>query len=300
MDMDSEQTHLPPMLQPSFLDVLLRTWQRNGFVVLPNVLDAVETEVILQEIRDLYKHHINRECPLFLYSNAVQRNSRFLALIDLPVILKMVVNILGPFIHLLSSEVWVRPIGAQSLGWHRDGGPLMRHVQGTIQVKVQFFLTDCSEQASGNLILLSGSHRRRLPEQTISISSTDPKIVVLTPKAGDAVIWSGSTWHSVQSNLSSNDRVSIILAYGLLWLRPYDYDHVDEQVVSVATPLQALLLSGLVNDFERGMYYYPVDVKQRLTLFEEHLGPLGSLPFSDLNSYADRKTSVEEAKDETY
>jgi len=181
-------------------------------------------------------------------------------------------------VHLISSELWIRPSGAPAEVWHRDGGPAMLHVSEAISVKVQFFLNDLSDEDSGNLVIAPGSHRWDIRKGIAGHNALESKARVLTVKAGDVVVWYGHTYHRVQHNQSNSDRVSVILGYALLWTRPYDYDRADESFLRVATPLQSLMVSGAQSNFTRGQYYYPHDTEKRLALLEERVGPItGSL-----------------------
>lgn len=249
-------------------------FQRKGFLFIPGALDAAEASGLRRECQALYEPERANGGLKFVKWNVVQTNPRFLPLLDNRKVLQGLLGVLGPFIHLLSSEAWVRAVGAPPEPWHRDGGPLMRHMRDLVQVKVQFFLTDVEGRRNGNLTLIPGSHHWKMPARIRASPELDEQAKTLTVKAGDAVIWSGNMWHRVEPNAAEVDRVSVILAYGLLWVRPYDYDVLEESFLEAASPLQRLLLSHRPQGFERGQYFYPADTEHRVRLFEERVGPI--------------------------
>jgi len=118
---------------------LIKRFDRDGIVVLPRLLTTEQIQAYSQRAANLYATLGKGSYPTFLFDNAVQRDPLFLPLIDFAPTMRIVSQILGPFIQLLCSEIWIRPPGAEGIQWHRDGGFLMRHLIGLCEVKVQFF-----------------------------------------------------------------------------------------------------------------------------------------------------------------
>lgn len=263
----------------------LRRFDRDGFLVVPGALDPDQVRRYYERGQTLYRQIGKGVHSAFLFASAVQRDSCFLPLIDHPPILELLVRLLGPCIQLLGSEVWIRPREAEAIPWHRDGGFLMRHLHGLVEVKVQYFLSDVPAPESGNLVFARGSHRRVPPDvDDVPRWISAQRQEMLFPKAGDVAIWSAGTWHRVEPNQVVHERVSIILTYGLLWLRKYDYVGIDQMLARELTPLQSLLLADGMDPFVRGEYYFPSDVRRRVALFEGALGPLPGLPLTGIRT----------------
>ena len=194
---------LPTAVAPSTLQ-----WDENGYILLPAVLSSRRARELRHICADLQDSR-QTDSTVSLTANAAQRHPMIAALVDLPETLRLVVSVLGPFVHVLASEIWVRKPGAKSLGWHRDGGPLMRHLQQIVQVKVQFFLTSTDHRVdSANLVLLPGSHKMELPQGGISEAELRGA-KTMRSNSGDSVIWAGNTWHSVRPNAHRFSRVSV-------------------------------------------------------------------------------------------
>jgi hypothetical protein len=261
-------------------DALIKRFDRDGVVLLPGLLSTEQVQTYAERAANLYESLGKGPYPAFLFDNAVQRDPLFLPLIDFVPTMRIVCRILGPFLQLLCSEVWIRPPSAEGIHWHRDGGFLMRHLSGLYELKVQFFLSDVHGPESGNLVLLRGSHRRPSAPGALADDAVRRKEIQLIPKAGDVAIWSAGTWHRVQPNLSPNPRISVILAYGFVWMRKYDYNGVSPALLGRLNAFQAMLLADGTDQFQRGEYYYPTDLPRRTRILEEALGPLPGLPFT--------------------
>jgi ectoine hydroxylase-related dioxygenase (phytanoyl-CoA dioxygenase family) len=196
--------------------------------------------------------------------------------------LRSVVQVLGVHCKLLGSEIWIREPSAPQLGWHRDGGPLMRHIRANLQVKVQLFLTD-SHEAGANVRFVPGSHTRELPPAGIAPLTDFHELVV---KAGDAAVWCGNTWHSVSANNTHTPRISVILTYGSLWLEAIDAS--AKAPTEGVSELHHMLLTGRLSQapVRRADRYYPTDTDERRAIMESQLGTLANLPLSDTSPYA--------------
>lgn len=233
----------------------------NGYVLLRDLLSESETARYRIELDRVFAIHGSPTNPLFRFSNAVQREPFFASLLSRRETLKIVYDLLGPFMHLISSELWIRPAGIDGESWHHDGYPALPGTSDILLVKVQFFLTPVLDSKSGAL-LLSGSWPSNGNDHA-------DKAIAVTAGPGDAIVWAGNLRHAVAPNLGTTDRVSIILGYAALPLRPYDYDQADEGFLHGATPVQKLLVSGHIKRFFRGCYYKPGDESFRRKILDE-------------------------------
>jgi ectoine hydroxylase-related dioxygenase (phytanoyl-CoA dioxygenase family) len=228
------------------------------------------------------------------FAPLVLKRPGFLGLLDRPEVLRQVVSVLGPSVHLIASELWVRKALGAGCGDldvvfdeapHRDGGYLMHHLPVVLQVKAQFFLTDLPQRRMGNLGFIPGSHTWSGIEGP---GTEAPSVVVTSPKAGDVVLWTNRTFHCVEPNASDVDRVSVILTYSYAWAKPFDHDQADLSAASLsATPLQRLLLGVADVDFYRAMHYNPDHrhFRARVEALESALGPLDGIYDVDAQVY---------------
>ena len=160
-----------------------------------------------------------------------------------------------------------------SEGFHTDGGLALQSVRVsdesiTVQLKVQFFLTDVLGTDAGNFILVPGSHERRIPstDERCFLTGIDEErknAIQVRARAGDAVIFPWNLWHGAAPNLGASKRLSVILRYGQLWCRPIDYTSM-EQHRDVLSARQRRLV-GLFDDPSHPADYYKPQ-RQRETL----------------------------------
>jgi hypothetical protein len=188
--------------------------------------------------------------------NIVCRHPAFLALMDHPRLLPLVVDVLGARIQLRGSNLDVRPpqsprehtaeLGAEDsfFPWHRDapheGWPTVDGVVPLMEVKVGCYLTDLTEPESGALCVVRGSHRRGDGRGAV-----DPESVVeIRVRAGTALVWRTSLLHCVTPNFSGRTRKCLYLAFQHRWLRPSDYITAPPEVLERCNPIQRQLLGS--------------------------------------------------------
>jgi hypothetical protein len=234
----------------------------SGYVLLRGLLSDSEVTHYLTQVHRVFSIHGSPTHPLFLFSNAVQRELVFAPLLSRPETLRIVYQILGPFMQLISSELWIRPVGVDGEGWHHDGSPALPPGVDILQIKVQFFLSPVRDGTSGTLLLSSN-----WPAGADERKNGDSIPILANP--GDAIVWAGNLRHAVAANFGTTDRVSVILGYARLPLRPYDYDEADESFMQSATAVQKLLVSANLRRFYRGCYYKPGDESFRRQILEE-------------------------------
>jgi ectoine hydroxylase-related dioxygenase (phytanoyl-CoA dioxygenase family) len=182
------------------------------------------------------------------------------------------VELLGPDVHVLGSEAFVRNAGDQPLeGWHTDGGASLMGIvldpaSRALQLKVQYFLTDLSGPDSGNFTLIPGSHRRRpeqlgddcyLPEvdEMWRRGEMPPGAVQVLAKPGDALVFPYNMWHAVAPNRSGRTRRSVIIRYGHLWCRPLDFHRMPAEIVVRMTERQQQMFGEFGPDSHPADYY---------------------------------------------
>lgn len=237
-------------------------WNDRGYLVVPSVLDGDEVRRLLDAIDDVLRRGgdpaITQGHGAWKIAQAVARTEALDPLIDHPRVLPLLVELLGPFLQILGTEIFVREAGGGSeplVPWHTDGGATFARffpVPGTpvLQMKAQFFLTDLEADDSGNFMLVPGSHRRPFAEDAVRDA------VQLRVRAGDLLLFPWSLWHAVAPNHSGRVRKSITFRYGQLWSRPYDYERLPPRVLARMTPRRRRLFGDLGADVAPSGYFY--------------------------------------------
>lgn len=263
----------------------LKSYREAGYVIVRNALSAEEVNHYLTVIDDLTARL--RRNPDFAREhmesggrhsvrvrNAMGLEPALAPAMDHPAVFPLLLDIIGPYLRLIGSEVFVREQEpTPMLPFHTDGGPAMQmvsidHAARALQVKIQYFLTDVSEEDSGNFTLVRGSHRT-LPSETrygcfipeanahLENGSVPPSTIQVRARAGDAVIFPYSIWHAVAPNRSGRARKSMILRYGHLWHQPFDYDTLEDRDLAGMTERQRRIVGDLGADAGPRAWYKP-------------------------------------------
>jgi hypothetical protein len=245
----------------------------EGYLLVRSVLTQDEIATYLHEVDALVAQAVEngqtvREAIYhrnsYKVDRALRRSRVFDRLIDHPGYFGRIVSVMGPYIQLMGTEIFVRGSADETItGFHTDLGPGMRHMVCTdltpwLEIKAQVFLTDLSTPDSSNFALIPRSHRRAAPEadELCMIDSLNRQLgprgelprdalqVLASP--GDVLIFPHTLWHSVAPNRSGRTRYSIAFRYGQLALRPLErFDPVLTDPTRDLTPRQRRLLGDL-------------------------------------------------------
>jgi phytanoyl-CoA hydroxylase len=247
------------------------SYERNGYLIIKGALSSAETELVLDVIdATVSRLQMNGSFPARYMEgeytvrirNAIAQAPQLALLLDHAQIFPHILELIGPYLQLVGSEIFVRRASVQPLmRFHTDGGAALQqiavdHAARALQLKVQYFLTDLSLPDCGNFLLVKGSHRRRpskslpgcyVPEANESFDSgaLPPDSIQILAEPGDALIFPYSLWHAVAPNRSGRERKSVILRFGHLWHRPFDHGHVEEEVLRQLSPRQRRILGDL-------------------------------------------------------
>lgn len=159
------------------LDLLHQRWAETGYIHIKGALSPTEVERALagvsdavdkqEQIRTAHLSYRNDQEHSVRVRNAAAASAVLLDLVDHPAVLPTLLELLGPDVHVLGSEAFVRNAGDAPLeSWHTDGGASLMGIvldpaSRALQLKVQYFLTDVSEPDCGNFTVIPGSHRTR-------------------------------------------------------------------------------------------------------------------------------------------
>jgi ectoine hydroxylase-related dioxygenase (phytanoyl-CoA dioxygenase family) len=271
-------------------------WNEEGYLHLKQVLTPEEVTKVLPRIDKVIERHVAASPWLqenssinrlgkssFRILKAIEKTNAIDKLIDHPNIFPFIVDLMGPYLQVMGTEIFVRHPNENFIAkFHTDCGPSMQNVfpivEGMLlQCKIIIFLTDTSSQNSANFCLFPKSHFRKvsktlpsclIPEanQFIEKGEFPPGAIQLLAKPGDAIIFPWSLWHGVSPNLSSSIRRTIVIRYGQLWLRPRDYITLPSKILKRLTLRQKRLFGdfgettiGKNHNYFPNDYYHPKD-----------------------------------------
>jgi ectoine hydroxylase-related dioxygenase (phytanoyl-CoA dioxygenase family) len=248
-----------------------RDWDRHGYLLLEQALAPAEVASLLTAVELVLASKPEGDfvsqgsAAAFKVTQAISETEALDPLTDHPAVFPILLALLGPWLQILGSEIFVRTPGAGEeplVSWHTDGGPtlgefLPRRGNPVLQMKVQYFLTDLSEPDSGNFMLVPGSHRTTLPPERVESKETPRGAIPLRARAGDVLLFPWSLWHAVGPNRSGRIRKSVTFRYGQMWSRPYDYERLPEHVLARMTPRRRRLFGDLGANADPVTYFYP-------------------------------------------
>ena len=245
-------------------------WDDNGYLILKNAISPSEVAALTEAVDrvDVESQRQGRAANEFLNAmNVIEKEDVFLNMIDHPNSLGVVADVIGANIHLLLSQVLVRPPTPEpGTRWHCDGPKPypFPYVRGGLtplyHLKIGWFLTDVDKPDMGNFLLVPGSHVNGFPTsaedfKTITsprryrevkdIDATVPGVVQVTVNAGDAFMFHNALWHSVSRNTSNVRRKNLYYVYAPQWTRLYDRLQPSPQLVARSNPVRQQLLGAL-------------------------------------------------------
>jgi ectoine hydroxylase len=245
-----------------------RRFVEDGYFLVENALTPAEIErlvAVTDALADAARHArgLTAEAPIRV-RNVVARHRAYLDLLDHPVILPLVVDVIGTRIQLRGSNLDVRPplpprersagpdTSDGAMHWHRDepsgGWPTVDGVVPFLEIKVGYFLTDLTHPHSGALRIIPGSYRLPGPTGHQDDATRDPlNVVEINVAPGTALVWRTSLLHEAAANYSGITRKCVYLAYQHRWLRPSDYVNAPGDLLANCNPIQRQLLGGVTD-----------------------------------------------------
>lgn len=245
---------------------LVENFDRDGFIVVPDAYPNGLRQACLAAARRLLASNSTQGRDRGAdnkdgFRGCLDLDPRFLPLITNPIVLDLVVELLSPNIHLLSTQLIALPsiplTAVRSIrtperpGWHRDlygvSDDLGWFHTPRLSVKVAHYLSDLRED-SGTTMFLPGSHLLAEPP-VIPPGEINPPDA-LTPAVGttDVVVFENRTWHAGGLNSSGAARIALMLQYGYRWLAPVDAPSAHLIWRDDLTPLERQLLGGTAGD----------------------------------------------------
>ncbi len=233
-------------------------FDRNGYLIVRQALSADQVTALVEAGDRLMASddQLHRQAlssgRYDSFRNVVTKHQVFRDLIDHPVILPTVVQLLGSDLHLVTSHLIYKgadpegtPHTFREPGWHRDYFQAMndmghRRIQRFL-VKCAYYLTDLSAPRSGVTMVVPGSNHLTAAIE-IPAGQADPE-GALEPalQPGDCLIFENRTYHAGAANLISRTRKALMMGYGYRWIKPMDYRVQAADLLAQMSPLQQFM-----------------------------------------------------------
>ena len=168
----------------------------------------------------------------------LERDERFLDLVDSPALLHPVVALMGGAVHVVTASSTTVPRGATPMVWHEDGPrpwsyPEVDGRRPLILLRAGIALEDNTRTDEGNLVVVTGSHREPFPDRVDGESLwSDPRTRQITMRAGDMVLFHNGLWHTTAHHRGESPRRMLYLVYAPLWHRSLDYGSPPSSVLA--------------------------------------------------------------------
>ena len=223
------------------------TLERDGLVVVPDALGRAQLERLTAAVDRVWRDRRPDRGELHELS-FLGLDPEFVALLDHPLVLPLVVGSLGWNVYVYHCHLDVHPPLAAPLEprwrWHQDGGRQnvdLPSPRPRLSVKAAFFLTDVPSAEHGAMWIIPGSHRQDRLERPADCSTRPPGAEPLLVSAGTAVVFDRRLWHARGENTSATPRRALFLAYTYRWIRLRDEQTLPDEVLARLDPVRRQL-----------------------------------------------------------
>lgn len=224
-------------------------YERDGFLIFPNLFSAAEVAVMRQEVERLSKidaeevvrEHTGGVKALFRVheTDGPTASAPFHALVRTPRVQHPVRAVLGTEeIYVYHTKINAKPaIEGTPWMWHQDYNSWSKDGCPTPNMATFNVMLNDTSEFSGGLYILPGTHRLGLlesvldtstgyrlwsiPKQTmIDVLRSSPPPVAINGKAGTGVLFHCNVLHASGHNLSGEDRWHIYISCNAVANRP--------------------------------------------------------------------------------
>ena len=229
--------------------------ENQGFLHLPGVIPPPLVARLKAAFDAAAERHragideVSAPRGFFDIPNILDVDDCFVDLVDLPSMVPVLLEAVGPDLQLNHTHARVFPPGRTfTAPWHSDlaeviGIDLAHSIH--FFAKVHYYFEDLAPN-QGCLAFLPGTHRLspHHPRPVIDDVAHSPAVAKIVPKAGDAVLFNTHLMHMALDNTSSRPRKSLIYAYSHFWLKNYanavpsDLDRLATRALSLAAHLE--------------------------------------------------------------
>ena len=227
----------------------LRDYQRDGFLIFPDLFSAAEVAALRVEIdrlaavdSDLVRRERNGTLRTIFRvheDNGPTRSPEFHALARAPRVLHPAMQLLNDEqLYIFHTKINLKPALEGTIwAWHQDYGTWHRDGLPTSNIVTLLVMLDDAEEIGGALYLLPGSHRigdiehiedagiAALNQYSVSraplkaaLEATKP--VPVTGRAGTAALFHCNVVHGSGHNMSARDRRQLYVVYNPVANKP--------------------------------------------------------------------------------
>jgi ectoine hydroxylase-related dioxygenase (phytanoyl-CoA dioxygenase family) len=251
----------------SSIQELSKQFNEEGYLLLKDVLSADKVARLNAVIDEILAEE--PESLSYNIYNSVERHEEIASLMDQPLVLPLIAQLLGYNIQLHISHLTVRKPNPDNLhtatnsfiNWHQDGPhpqfPTIDGLTSTYYIKACYILSDMSKPDRGNTKIIPRSHNRVYEPNSDNVRDKLPDELQICGKPGDVFIFPQNLWHAGAPNHSDQTRRQLFLGYSPIWMRPIDYTIPSERLLNNANPIRKQLL-GIISENPFN-YYVPDD-----------------------------------------
>lgn len=187
--------------------------------------------------------------------NVINKDPRFAALAEHPLILHAMESELGRDLILLDASI--NQVGARTNtagGWHIDS-PLTQIAEPlpnlTLSIQTAWMLDDFHADNGATHVVTSSNHTLKQPPP--GQAPLDNELVLEGP-AGSVAIWLSQTWHRHGANITDDPRTGFIVQYGRSWVKPFVdmRSPIDDQQAVELSPRMRYMMGCNANAPVRG------------------------------------------------
>ena len=247
-----EPSIVPQRLNPELTPELerdVRFFQKWGYLVVEDAITPEQVEILREALDETSARGTPGPTGTMTHE-LLEEDDRFAFLLDNPPVLTRMKAILGNAVQLHSATGRVTKPGTPDQDWHRDG-PWPQDPDGTPfgsvpgQINCGYYLDELTMD-NGAVVVVPGSHRAIFKPPTSSHAEFPDELYVLA-KPGQAVMFSGFTYHRGAANTSNSNRRVCLMCYQNAWMKSRE-SFSGPRVTALredGTPEQKLLLGGV-------------------------------------------------------
>ncbi len=245
--LNPQHLELTPLAQPGPLTEMERfMFECFGYLLIPEVLSAAECDEVLEASKRL---HGNKPATKFdQVGRGFETEPAIERLIDHPAVLPKVRALYGDKFTLQSAWCTVMPAHGGQGTWHQDGSGAyefreLSYPLPLLQLRASYAITDQSQDNTGNMIMIPGSHRCPvpLPQAVRKATYASPIQHIIRVQRGSVLLFHNGVWHAPMPSHLDYDRYNMHFIYSPPWLRRADREASDPAWLARTTPLRAAL-----------------------------------------------------------
>lgn len=232
------QAQLQTVAADAGLKKILDILATDGGVIIKNPVSASLPQDLDNELGPVFDS--SDFCGGNFYGNRTKRTYGLIAkseacrrMTENPAVLDVMKAILGPhsngkILLNLTQGIEIHP-GQKEQALHRDDSMFGAHPKPhEFMMNTMWAQTDFTEE-NGATLIVPGSHLWPQNEEELfsRIMNLTPKdIAAASMKAGDVLIYLGSTVHGGGANVSTAPRRGVVMSYSVAWLRQAEPQHL--------------------------------------------------------------------------